>query len=232
MLDDDFCYVVLWVNFDCVNYGFVVLIFGNVSGIDRVVGCILIKFLGVFYDWLSVGDMVVCDLDGWVLDNWLCLLFDLQIYVVLYCVFFGIGGVVYMYLIYVMIMVQVWCLIFCLGMIYVDYFYGIIFVMCDLMLDEIVCDYVLMIGEVIVEIFVVFDLLVIFVVLVVGYGFFVWGCIFDEVVYNVLIFEEVVCMVWYCMVLDLVLQLIIQVLLDWYYLCKYGVGVIYGQGQL
>lgn len=55
---------VLHANLELVRHRLVVFTWGNVSGIDRDSGLIVIKPSGVEYDRLTAGDMVVVDLEG------------------------------------------------------------------------------------------------------------------------------------------------------------------------
>ena len=48
-------------NLELVRHGLVVLTWGNVSGIDRASGLVVIKPSGVSYDGMTVEDMVVVD---------------------------------------------------------------------------------------------------------------------------------------------------------------------------
>jgi L-ribulose-5-phosphate 4-epimerase len=52
-----------------VDAGLVVLTFGNVSCVDRAAGVLAIKPSGVAYDDLTPENMVVCDLDGRVVEG-------------------------------------------------------------------------------------------------------------------------------------------------------------------
>ncbi len=56
-------------NLKLVKEGLVIFTWGNVSGIDRENGWIVIKPSGVDYDNLSADDMVVLDLNGKVLEG-------------------------------------------------------------------------------------------------------------------------------------------------------------------
>ena len=47
------------------KYGLVTFTWGNVSGIDRESGLVVIKPSGVDYDKLTPEDMVVMNLNGW-----------------------------------------------------------------------------------------------------------------------------------------------------------------------
>ena len=51
-------------NMDLPARGLVTYTWGNVSGIDRDAGLVVIKPSGVAYETLTAGDMVVVDLDG------------------------------------------------------------------------------------------------------------------------------------------------------------------------
>ena len=66
---------------------------GNVSGIDREEGIIVIKPSGIQYDELKVDQMVVLDLDGNVLEGELTPSSDTATHLVLYKNFPDIGGV-------------------------------------------------------------------------------------------------------------------------------------------
>ncbi|MCR4397140.1 MAG: class II aldolase/adducin family protein, partial [Candidatus Saccharicenans sp.] len=51
-------------NLKLVEYGLVILTFGNVSEVDREKGVMAIKPSGVAYDRMKPEDMVVLDLSG------------------------------------------------------------------------------------------------------------------------------------------------------------------------
>lgn len=87
------------------KYGLVIFIWGNVLEIDCECGVLVIKLSGVEYDVMCVEDMVIVDFMGKVVEGKLNLLSDIVIYIEFYCVFFDIGGVVYIYLCSVMIWV-------------------------------------------------------------------------------------------------------------------------------
>lgn len=54
---------------------------------------------------MKVDDMVIVDFENNIVEGFMCLFFDIKIYVYLYCYFDLIGGVIYMYLIYVIVWV-------------------------------------------------------------------------------------------------------------------------------
>ena len=55
---------VLEANLDLPRYDLVTFTWGNVSGIDRERGLVVIKPSGVSYDHMKLADLVVLDLDG------------------------------------------------------------------------------------------------------------------------------------------------------------------------
>ena len=56
-------------NMELVEKGLVIYTWGNVSGIDRESGYVVIKPSGVDYDVMTPDDMVVIDLEGNVIEG-------------------------------------------------------------------------------------------------------------------------------------------------------------------
>ena len=56
-------------NMQLPKHGLVVFTWGNVSGVDREKGLMVIKPSGLRYEYLTPSSMVVCDLDGNVVDG-------------------------------------------------------------------------------------------------------------------------------------------------------------------
>src|SRR4030042_6101482 len=65
----DLRYEVCKANLDQVEYGLVIFTWGNVSGIDRSKGFVVIKPSGVSYDEMKPEDMVILDLDGKLVEG-------------------------------------------------------------------------------------------------------------------------------------------------------------------
>ncbi len=86
---------VFQANLRLVEYGLVVLTWGNVSGIDREKGLFVIKPSGVPYDNMKASDMVVVDLDGNKVEGDLNPSSDTPTHAYLYRHFDDIGGVVH-----------------------------------------------------------------------------------------------------------------------------------------
>jgi L-ribulose-5-phosphate 4-epimerase len=76
-------------------HGLVKLTSGNVSGIDRASGLMVIKPSGVSYDAMTAADLVVVDLDGDVVDGERRPSTDTPTHVALYRAFEEIGGIVH-----------------------------------------------------------------------------------------------------------------------------------------
>lgn len=82
-------------NLQLVEYGLVVLTWGNVSGVDREKGLFVIKPSGVPYDSLTADDMVVMDLNGNKVEGKLNPSSDTPTHLELYRKFDDIGGIVH-----------------------------------------------------------------------------------------------------------------------------------------
>ena len=86
---------VFHANLELVKHGLVIFTWGNVSGIDRESGLVVIKPSGVSYDEMKAEDMVVVNLDGKVVEGRLKPSSDTPTHLVLYKAFPEIGGVVH-----------------------------------------------------------------------------------------------------------------------------------------
>lgn len=220
---------VLDANLDTVEHGLVLSTFGNASGIDRESGQIVIKPSGVNYDHLKAEDLVLCDINGAVLDNKMKPSSDLATHAALYRAFKGIGAVIHTHSTYATIMAQAHKGIPPLGTTHADYFYGTIPVTRPLTDAEIERDYVLETGKVIIETFADTDPLAIPAVLVAGHGPFVWGATPYEALWNAIILEEVARMAWHVLSLNPDAEPVSQALLDRHYKRKHGPARTYGQ---
>src|SRR3954465_4104228 len=84
---------VLEANLELDRRGLVLYTFGNVSGISRDDGLVVIKPSGVPYERMTSSDMVVTALDGSVVEGTLRASSDLPTHLELYKAFPEIGGV-------------------------------------------------------------------------------------------------------------------------------------------
>ena len=116
---------VFLANLALPRYGLIDLTWGNVSGIDRESGLVVIKPSGVSYDTMSADDMVIVDLEsGRVVEGELNPSSDLPTHLVLYRAFSEIGGVVHTHSRYATSFAQAKRDIVAFGTTHADNFYG------------------------------------------------------------------------------------------------------------
>ena len=136
------------------RYGLIDLTWGNVSGIDREKGLVVIKPSGVSYDFMKAEDMVVVDLEtGTTVEGDLNPSSDLPTHLVLYREFPEIGGVVHTHSRYATTFAQAKRSIPAFGTTHADNFYGDIPCTRELTAKEINGEYEKETGNVIVETF-------------------------------------------------------------------------------
>ena len=222
---------VLEANLLLPKYGLVTFTWGNVSGIDRESGFFAIKPSGVEYDGMTVDDMVICDLDGKVVEGKWKPSSDTPTHIELYKAFPEIGGIVHTHSKWATSFAQAGFDIPALGTTHGDYFYGDI--PCTrLMTDaEIKGEYEKETGLVIVEEFKKRGLKAeeVPAVNVHSHGPFAWGDDAMSAVHNAVVMEEVAFMDYHAMSLNPDVPRMQQVLLDKHYLRKHGANAYYGQ---
>ena len=115
-------------NLDLVKQGLVIFTWGNVSGIDREKGLVVIKPSGVSYDDMKADDMVVVDLEtGKVVEGELNPSSDTPTHLVLYKAFPNIQGVVHTHSTYATAFAQAGKDIPNIGTTHADYFYNAVY---------------------------------------------------------------------------------------------------------
>lgn len=215
-------------NLDLVKHGLVIMTWGNVSGIDRESGLMVIKPSGVSYDRMTAGDMVVTDLEGNVMEGTLNPSTDAPTHRALYKAFPGIGGIVHTHSTHATAWAQACRPIPCLGTTHADHFYGAVPVTRKLKADETATDYEYNTGLVIAEVLEGTDPLAMPAVLVASHGPFTWGTSPGDAVHNAVVLEEVARMAAISATLADPQQ-IDSHLLDKHYLRKHGKNAYYGQ---
>ncbi|WP_311289707.1 L-ribulose-5-phosphate 4-epimerase [Paenibacillus glycanilyticus] len=220
---------VLEANLDLPKYGLVTFTWGNVSGIDRESGLVVIKPSGVPYDKLKLEDLVVVDLDGNKVEGELKPSSDTPTHLVLYKAFPHVGGIVHTHSPWATSWAQAGRGIPALGTTHADYFYGEIPVTRAMTREEIENNYELETGNVIVETFKDKDPMKIPSVLVNSHAPFNWGKDAHEAVHNAVVVEEVAKMALHAYHLNPALQPMDQALLDKHFLRKHGANAYYGQ---
>ena len=139
-------------NLELVRQGLVIYTWGNVSGIDREKGLVVIKPSGVGYDEMKAEDMVVVDLaSGKVVEGSLNPSSDTPTHLVLYRAFPGIKGVVHTHSTYATAFAQAGRDIPNIGTTHADYFYKDIPCTRDMTREEVEGQYELETGNVIVD---------------------------------------------------------------------------------
>ena len=215
-------------NMDLPKHGLVVFTWGNASEFDRDSGLFVIKPSGVDYDKLSPESMVVCDLDGKVVDGDLNPSSDTPTHAYLYRKWGDkIGGVVHTHSAWAVSWAQAGRDIPAYGTTHADYFYGPIPCMRGLTEEEIEEAYELNTGKVIVEGFAERDIdpVAVPAVLVRNHGPFTWGKDADAAVYH-----AVAKMAARTEMLQDGVAPAPQYLQDKHYLRKHGPNAYYGQG--
>lgn len=217
-------------NLRLVSEGLVVHTWGNVSGIDRARGVMVIKPSGVSYGRMKPGQMVVVSLKtGKVVEGELSPSSDTPTHLELYRAFSGIGGVVHTHSLFATAWAQARREIPPLGTTHADYFHGP--VPCTRLLRpvEIKDDYEVNTGKVILEPFKKLDPLAFPGVLVASHGPFTWGKTPRAAVENAVVLEFLARMASETLCLAPGLKGISPVLLDKHFLRKHGPGKYYGQ---
>ena len=212
------------------KYGLITFTWGNVSGIDREKGLVVIKPSGVEYDNMTPDDMVVVDLDGNRVDGKWKPSSDTATHVVLYKEFPNIGGVVHTHSRWATSFAQAGRPIPAMGTTQGDYFYGDIPCTRPMTDEEINGEYEKETGNVIVETFKGIDPDSVPGVLVYSHGPFVWGTDPMNAVHNAVVMEEVAFMDYHALMLDPTHRSMQKTLLDKHYLRKHGANAYYGQG--
>ena len=206
----------------------VIFTWGNVSVIDRQEGLIAIKPSGVPYDELKAEDIVVCDLEGKVVEGRYKPSSDLPTHVELYRSFKEVGGVCHTHSKWATIFAQAGQCVKALGTTHADYFYGPVPCTRDLTKEEVMNEYEKNTGLVIAETFKDLDPQATPGVLVKNHGPFVWGKNGHDAVHNAAVLEEVAMMAFHTYALGNT-NAIESYLLDKHYLRKHGKNAYYGQ---
>lgn len=220
-------------NLELPKYGLVTFTWGNVSGVDREKGLMVIKPSGVEYDGMTPEDMVVVSLaTGEKVEGKWKPSSDTATHVALYNAFPNIGGVVHTHSRWATSWAQAGKSINAYGTTHGDYFYGTIPCTRKMTPAEIAGEYELETGNVIIETFKnrQIDPDQVPAVLVCSHGPFAWGTDAHNAVHNSVVLEELAFMAFHTEALNPGTGAMQQELLDKHYLRKHGKNAYYGQG--
>ncbi len=218
-------------NMELQEKGMVIYTWGNVSGIDREKGLVVIKPSGVDYDNMTADDMVVVDLNGTIVEGKYKPSSDTDTHLVLYNNYPEIGGVVHTHSTWAVTFAQAGLDIPAFGTTHADYFYGDIPCTRDLTKEEIEQAYEKNTGNVIVETIGEQDPMAIPGIVVKNHGPFAWGKTPKGSVYNAVVLDKVAEMAYKTMTLNPRVERVPQFLLDKHYFRKHGANAYYGQGS-
>ena len=217
-------------NLELPKHGLVTFTWGNVSGVDREQGLMVIKPSGVEYENMTAEDMVVVSLatDEKVEGKWKPSS-DTATHVALYNAFPTIGGVVHTHSRWATSWAQAGRGIPAYGTTHGDYFYGEIPCTRKMTPAEIGGEYEKETGNVIVETFEGRSPRDIPAVLVHSHGPFTWGDDPMNAVHNAVVLEELAFMAFHTEALCPGKEPMQQELLNKHYLRKHGKNAYYGQ---
>lgn len=218
-------------NLELVRRGVVIYTWGNVSGIDREEGIVVIKPSGVSYDEMKPNDMVVVDLKtGETVEGHYKPSSDTPTHLELYRAFPQIGGITHTHSINAVAFAQAGIDIPALGTTHADYFYGPVPCTRELTKDEVDDAYELNTGKVIVECILDRGINPMEVpgIVVKNHGPFSWGKDAAASVYHAVVMETVAEMNLKTMLLNPNAEMQ-QYILDKHYLRKHGEKAYYGQ---
>ncbi len=218
-------------NLDLVSKGVVIYTWGNVSGIDREKGLVVIKPSGVDYVTISPEDMVVVDLHtGETVEGKWRPSSDTPTHLELYKAFPDMGGITHTHSINAVAFAQAGMDIPALGTTHADYFWGDIPCTRELTEQEVKDAYEANTGAVIIETVKErgYDPMAIPGIVVKNHGPFTWGNNAAGSVYNAVVMENVAHMAIKTLMLNRDSSLA-QYVLDKHYERKHGKNAYYGQ---
>jgi len=220
---------VLEANLDLVALNLVTLTWGNVSGISREEGLVVIKPSGVEYKKMKVKDLVVIDLSGKVVEGNLQPSSDAPTHLELYKAFVDIGGIAHSHSEYATVFAQACKEIVCLGTTHADAFDGNVPLTRFLKKTEVEKNYEINTGKVIIERFKKINPIAVPGVLVAGHAPFTWGKDANDAVKNSLIMERIAKMALNSFELNPKLKQLPDYILKKHNRRKHGPDAYYGQ---
>ena len=219
-------------NMELPARGLVTYTWGNVSGIDRARGLVVIKPSGLPYADLTPACLVVLDLAGRIVEGGLNPSSDTKTHLELYQAFSAVSGIVHTHSPYATAWAQAGRDVPCYGTTHADYFYGPVPCVRHLTPAEVDADYERHTGTAIVETFAArkIDPMHVPAAICHSHGAFAWGKDAAQAVYHAVVLEEV------CKMASLTCQLkqdvpppMPQWIQDKHFMRKHGPNAYYGQ---
>ena len=218
-------------NLELAARGVVIYTWGNVSGIDRGQGLVVIKPSGVDYDGMTAADMVVVDLQtGRTVEGRWNPSSDTKTHLELYRRYPSLGGITHTHSVNAVAFAQAGMDIPALGTTHADYFYGAVPCTRALTQAEVEADYELNTGIVIAETLDTRGIEPLSVpgIVVKNHGPFTWGKDPAASVYHAVVLDTVAEMTLKTLLLNPQAEMP-QYILDKHYLRKHGPNAYYGQ---
>lgn len=217
-------------NMELFRRNMIIYTWGNVSGIDRSRGLVVIKPSGVAYETMRVDQMVVLDLEtGKPVEKGLRPSSDAPTHLALYRAFDKIAGVTHTHSPAATAFAQAGRELPCYGTTHADYFFGTIPVTRFMTAEEIDRAYEAETGTVIIEAFEGREPSHCPAVLVRGHGPFTWGTSAMDSVHNAVVLEECCKMAATSLALNPGLQELPAELRMKHFYRKHGPNAYYGQ---
>ena len=218
-------------NLELMRRGVVIYTWGNVSGVDRESGLMVIKPSGENYNEMKPEDMVAVDLaSGSIVKGRYKPSSDTATHLELYRAFPSVGGITHTHSINAVAFAQAGIDVPSLGTTHADYFYGSIPCTRELSQQEVEEAYEVNTGKVIVETLKNrrVDPMAVPGVIVKNHGPFSWGKDPAASVYHAVVMDTIAEMAWKTLLLNPQTSMA-QYILDKHYMRKHGANAYYGQ---
>ena len=218
-------------NMELPRRGLITYTWGNVSGRDAETGYFVIKPSGVDYDKLTADDMVVCDLEGNVIEGKYKPSSDTPTHIELYKKYPEIGGIVHTHSPEATSWAQAGRSIPLYGTTHADYFYGPIPCTRSLTKEEIEGAYEKNTGLVNIETFEERGINPMHTPCVIccNHGPFTWGKDAANAVHNAVVLEEVAKMALKTEMINPKVEPAPDTIRDKHFFRKHGANAYYGQ---
>jgi L-ribulose-5-phosphate 4-epimerase len=217
-------------NMELTRRGLVLYTFGNVSGIDRNEGIIVIKPSGIPYSELNPNNMVLVDLDQCVVEGDFKPSSDTRTHLRMYKEWSTIGGIAHCHSRYATVWAQARRSIPCLGTTHADYANGDIPCSAAMTEAQVMRDYEDETGVQIIRALGGRSPQEIQMVLAAGHGPFAWGIDADKAVHHAVVLEELAHMATLTEMVSGGAGIKLEpFVLHKHYARKHGPGAYYGQ---